>query len=55
MLSMPPATMISALSAFSMSCANIIVRIPEPHIFETVTAPADCGSPAPSVAWRAGA
>ena len=55
MLSMPPATTISALSALSMSCANIIARIPEPHIFDSVTAPADCGRPAPSAAWRAGA
>ena len=55
MLSMPPATTISALSALSMSCPNIIARMPEPHIFESVTAPADCGSPAPSAAWRAGA
>ena len=29
------------------------VRIPEPHIFESVTAPTDSGSPAPSIAWRA--
>ena len=29
--------------------------MPEPHIFESVTAPTDCGSPAPSTAWRAGA
>ena len=55
MLSMPPATMISALSACSMSWPNIMARIPEPHIFESVTAPADCGRPAPSAAWRAGA
>ena len=55
MLSMPPATTISALSAWSMSLANIIARIPEPHIFDSVTAPADCGRPAPSAAWRAGA
>ncbi len=55
MLSMPPATTMSALSAFSMSCANIIARMPEPHIFESVTAPVDSGSPAPSAAWRAGA
>ena len=38
-----------------MSCANIIARMPEPHIFDSVTAPADCGRPAPSAAWRAGA
>ena len=29
--------------------------MPEPHIFDSVTAPADCGRPAPSAAWRAGA
>ena len=32
MLSMPPATITSALPAASMSCANIIARMPEPHI-----------------------
>src|SRR3982751_5436712 len=35
--------------------SNICARMPEPHIFDSVTAPADCGRPAPSVAWRAGA
>ena len=55
MLSMPPATTMSAVSLASMSLANIIARMPEPHIFDSVTAPADCGRPAPSAAWRAGA
>ena len=55
MLSMPPATRISALSARSMSWPNIMARMPEPHIFESVTAPAEAGRPAPSAAWRAGA
>jgi hypothetical protein len=55
MLSMPPATITLALPAASMSCANIIARMPEPHIFDSVTAPTDCGNPAASVAWRAGA
>ena len=32
-----------------------MARMPEPHIFDSVTAPTDCGSPAPSTAWRAGA
>ena len=50
MLSMPPATTTSALSALSMSWPNIIARMPEPHIFDSVTAPADCGSPAASTA-----
>ena len=45
MLSIPPATRMSALPAASMSCANIIARIPEPHIFDSVTAPVDCGRP----------
>ena len=55
MLSMPPATTTSALPAASMSCANIIARMPLPHILLSVTAPADCGSPALRIAWRAGA
>ena len=55
MLSMPPATMTSALPAASMSCANIMVRMPEPHILLIVTAPAESGRPARRRAWRAGA
>jgi hypothetical protein len=38
-----------------MSCANIIARMPEPHILLSVTAPVESGSPALRVAWRAGA
>jgi len=55
MLSMPPATTTLALPATSMSWPNIIARMPEPHILDKVTAPTDCGSPAASVACRAGA
>ena len=55
MLSMPPATTTSALPAASMSCANIMARMPLPHILLSVTAPADCGRPAFSAACRAGA
>src|SRR6516164_8263070 len=55
MLSMPPATITSALPASSMSCANIIARMPEPHILLRVTAPAVSGRPARRTAWRAGA
>ena len=55
MLSMPPATTIFALPLCSMSCPNMIARMPEPHILDSVTAPTDCGNPAPSTAWRAGA
>ena len=29
--------------------------MPEPHIFDSVTAPADCRQAGPSAAWRAGA
>ena len=55
MLSMPPATITLALPAASMSCANIMARMPLPHILLSVTAPALCGRPAFSAAWRAGA
>jgi hypothetical protein len=55
MLSMPPATTTCALPARSMSWPNIIARMPLPHILLSVTAPALCGSPAFSAAWRAGA
>ena len=54
MLSMPPATSTSWLPAFSMSCANIAARMPEPHIFDKVTAPALFGRPPLNAAWRAG-
>src|SRR5476649_2742988 len=55
MLSMPPATITLALPASSMSFANIIARMPEPHILLRVTAPAESGRPARRTAWRAGA
>ncbi len=38
-----------------MSWANIIARMPEPHILLRVTAPAESGRPARRTAWRAGA
>jgi hypothetical protein len=38
-----------------MSCANIIARMPLPHILVSVTAPALSGRPARRIAWRAGA
>jgi hypothetical protein len=40
MLSMPPATSTSCVPATSMSCANMAARMPEPHILDSVTAPA---------------
>ena len=55
MLSMPPATITSALPATSMSCPNIIARMPLPHILDSVTAPVESGRPARRMAWRAGA
>ena len=55
MLSMPPATSTSWLPATSMSCANIAARMPEPHILDSVTAPALLGSPPLKAACRAGA
>ncbi len=55
MLSMPPATITSWLPARSMSCANMAAFMPEPHILDSVTAPADSGRPPLSAAWRAGA
>ncbi len=55
MLSMPPATITLAEPAASMSCANIIARMPEPHILLIVTAPVESGRPALRIAWRAGA
>jgi hypothetical protein len=53
--SMPPATITSTLPASSMSWAYIAARMPEPHILFTVVHPAASGSPAPRLAWRAGA
>src|SRR3954470_20358576 len=55
MLSMPPAIITSWLPASSMSCANIAAFMPEPHILDSVTAPAPLGSPPLNAAWRAGA
>ena len=55
MLSMPPATITSCVPASSMSCANIAAFMPEPHILDSVTAPALMGSPPLSAACRAGA
>ncbi len=52
---MPPATMTSALPAFSASYAYIAARMPEPHILLTVVQPTPTGRPAPSAACRAGA
>src|SRR5512135_78234 len=53
--SMPPATTTSMLPAASRSCASIAAFMPEPHILFTVVQPAASGSPAPRLAWRAGA
>ncbi len=55
MLSMPPATMISALPAMIASCPSIVAFIAEPHIFDSVVQLVDNGRPAFSEAWRAGA
>jgi hypothetical protein len=43
-----------ALPASSMSCANMVARMPEPHILLSVTAPALLGRPPLKPAWRAG-
>jgi hypothetical protein len=53
--SKPPATTTSMLPAVSTSWPNIAAFIPEPHILDSVVAPAEGGSPAPSAACRAGA
>jgi hypothetical protein len=55
MLSIPPATMMSALPAASASWAMIAACMAEPHILLTVVASTLSGSPAPTPAWRAGA
>ena len=55
MLSMPPATMMLLVPAFSWSCANISACMPEPQTLLMVVQPALLGMPAPSAAWRAGA
>ncbi len=55
MLSMPPATTMSADPATIRSCASIAAFIAEPHILLTVVQPAASGTPALSEACRAGA
>jgi hypothetical protein len=55
MLSMPPATTMSAAPATSASCAIIAAFIAEPHILFTVVQPVESGMPALSDACRAGA
>ena len=55
MLSMPPATMMSAEPAARASWARMAACMPEPHILFTVVAWQDWDSPAPRAAWRAGA
>ena len=55
MLSMPPASITLALPLASASQANIIARMPLPHILLSVTAPVESGRPARRMAWRAGA
>ncbi len=55
MLSMPPDTMISAVPAFSRSCASMVAVMPDPHILLIVVQPVASGMPAPLLAWRAGA
>src|SRR5262245_16471702 len=55
MLSMPPATMMSADPAVIRSWPSITAFMPEPHTLLTVVAPVASGRPAPRAAWRAGA
>ena len=55
MLSIPPATTMSADPAASASAAMMAACMPDPHILFTVVACTPSGSPAPSAAWRAGA
>src|ERR1700693_1393104 len=55
MLSMPPATMMSALPAMIASCASMAAFIAEPHILDSVVQLVDKGSPALIDACRAGA
>ena len=55
MLSMPPATSMSALPAASASCAMIAACMPLPHILLIVVAGTLSGKPAPKPACRAGA
>ena len=44
MLSMPPDTITLALPASNMSCASMVAFMPEPHILDSVTAPAESGA-----------
>ena len=46
---------VKVVKANNMSWAYIAARMPEPHILFTVVQPAASGSPAPRLAWRAGA
>ena len=55
MLSMPPATMISALPATIRSCASMAAFIAEPHILDRVVQFVDSGRPPLIDACRAGA
>src|SRR5471030_1261073 len=55
MLSMPPATMISAPPATSASCARMTACMPEPHILLTVVAATCAPRPAKIAACRSGA
>jgi hypothetical protein len=55
MLSMPPATTISASPARIEADASMIAFRPEPQTLLIVVAETDGGSPALSAAWRAGA
>ena len=54
MLSMPPATTISALPVWIACCARATAFSPEPQTLLMVMAPTLSGSPPPSAAWRAG-
>ena len=55
MLSIPPATMMSALPATMASCASMVAFIADPHILEIVVQLVASGNPARIDAWRAGA
>src|SRR6476661_7934524 len=53
--SMPPATMTCASPALMAWAASMTALSPEPHTLFTVTALTVAGTPALSIAWRAGA
>ena len=55
MLSIPPATTVSALSAFKRSVASMIAFIPEPQTLLMVVAPQESGRPEFLIACLAGA